>query len=502
MSDMANSWIGNMRIEEYGTAIQMLDTTSVSFYNHVQDVQIFNCNNGVSLGGTQPNLNLWTNVRVRQKAGGAGTGFNLVDTRGNVFVMPDAEPATAAGITGFHLDGTTRDNLFLGMWAENNATGLLIDAGANNNVFIGGSITSNSTDITDNGTGTIMLGVNKTGTKINRINKFTDILGNEVLKFTETASAVNEITIANAATTGNPVISATGDDSNVSLSLIPKGTGLIQVTAQGNTSTSVSIGGVLNVNNTNSTGAGLVVYSNNATATGRLFSAVADNTGFATQVAYFQQDGTSHAVSIVQNSTGSSANALTLVSVNPNDTTLGISGEETGKGTVKITHTGTGTDGNASAISIQLAGAGTASQGIFMDSTGATTGKLLNLRNNGTEFLTLSSAGFLGLTTATPNSTLNINGSVATAYRAITALRTLDSTDYFIDCTANTFTVTLPTAVGVTGRTYIIKNSGTGVITIDGNGTETIDGALTQVLGTQYDFYRITSDGANWKITG
>lgn len=225
MSDMANSWLGNMRIEEYGTGIQMIDTVSTSFYNHVQDVQMYNCNNGVSLGGTQPNLNLWTNVRVRPKAGGAGTGWNLVDTRGNVFVMPNSEPSTAAGITGFHLDATTRDNLFLGMWAENNATGLLIDAGANNNVFIGGTITGNTTDITDNGTGTIMIGVNKTGTKVTRIPKLTDINGLEVLKFTETASAVNEITIANSATGNDPIISATGDDSNIGISLQGKGSG-------------------------------------------------------------------------------------------------------------------------------------------------------------------------------------------------------------------------------------------------------------------------------------
>ena len=51
-------------------------------------------------------------------------------------------------------------------------------------------------------------------------------------------------------------------------------------------------------------------------------------------------------------------------------------------------------------------------------------------------------------------------GAVNFPYRAITALTTLDNTDYTIDCTANSFTVTLPTAVGITGRIYNIKNSG------------------------------------------
>jgi hypothetical protein len=46
---------------------------------------------------------------------------------------------------------------------------------------------------------------------------------NEQIKFTTTASATNEITIANAAAGGNPVISATGGDTNVGLTLTPKG---------------------------------------------------------------------------------------------------------------------------------------------------------------------------------------------------------------------------------------------------------------------------------------
>jgi len=50
----------------------------------------------------------------------------------------------------------------------------------------------------------------------------------ELLKFSETASAVNEFTIANAATGNNPVLSATGGDSNVGLEFTAKGTGYIK----------------------------------------------------------------------------------------------------------------------------------------------------------------------------------------------------------------------------------------------------------------------------------
>ena len=48
---------------------------------------------------------------------------------------------------------------------------------------------------------------------------------NEVITITTTASAVNEITVANAATGNNPVISATGSDTNIGITLTPKGTG-------------------------------------------------------------------------------------------------------------------------------------------------------------------------------------------------------------------------------------------------------------------------------------
>jgi hypothetical protein len=57
----------------------------------------------------------------------------------------------------------------------------------------------------------------------------------------------------------------------------------------------------------------------------------------------------------------------------------------------------------------------------------------------------------------------------------------------------------LPTAVGITGREYSIKNTGTGTITVDGATTETIDGELTQEL-LQWHNMTIMSNGTNWII--
>ena len=59
------------------------------------------------------------------------------------------------------------------------------------------------------------------------IAQINDANGNEELKFTTTASAVNEITITNAATGNRPDIAVTGGDTNIGLSITTKGTGLI-----------------------------------------------------------------------------------------------------------------------------------------------------------------------------------------------------------------------------------------------------------------------------------
>jgi hypothetical protein len=87
-------------------------------------------------------------------------------------------------------------------------------------------------------------------------------------------------------------------------------------------------------------------------------------------------------------------------------------------------------------------------------------------------------------------------------YLAKTADYTLTETDYIVDCTANSFAITLPTAVTWAGQIYVIKNSGTGVITMNTTSGETIDGnasgALT--LALQYDSITVMSNGVNWLI--
>jgi hypothetical protein len=82
-----------------------------------------------------------------------------------------------------------------------------------------------------------------------------------------------------------------------------------------------------------------------------------------------------------------------------------------------------------------------------------------------------------------------------------TANYTVVGTDDVVICTANTFTITLLTAVGRAGKRFTVKNTGSGVITMATTSSQTIDtasAALTQLF--QNDSLTFESDGANWVI--
>lgn len=117
-----------------------------------------------------------------------------------------------------------------------------------------------------------------------------------------------------------------------------------------------------------------------------------------------------------------------------------------------------------------------------------------------TERWRIASTGELSNTGAVGTSTLTVSGSLGLSYVSKTAAYTLTTTDYVVDATSGTFTLTLPTAVGVTGRIYVIKNSGTGTITIGTSSSQTIDGSTTKTLSVRYSGCQVMSDGSNWKI--
>ena len=77
----------------------------------------------------------------------------------------------------------------------------------------------------------------KIGTSLN------DAAGNEFIKFTTTGSAVNEITIANGASTTGPTLSATGGGTDLNIIMTPKGTGSVELNKAAFSSSTIAANG-------------------------------------------------------------------------------------------------------------------------------------------------------------------------------------------------------------------------------------------------------------------
>lgn len=116
-------------------------------------------------------------------------------------------------------------------------------------------------------------------------------------------------------------------------------------------------------------------------------------------------------------------------------------------------------------------------------------------------------SGSVATSTSTPAITLTLGaitptsvttGAFSAGYTAQTSTYAILASDYTVNCTSGTFTVTLPTAVGRAGQIYVIKNSGAGTITIATTSAQTIDGSATQSISVQYNSYTVQSTGANW----
>ncbi len=117
--------------------------------------------------------------------------------------------------------------------------------------------------------------------------------------------------------------------------------------------------------------------------------------------------------------------------------------------------------------------------------------------------LAVNGNGNGGMATAAPNSTFDIEGSFALKYRSTAVDYTATNfNDHTIEVTATGKTVTLPTAVGCTGRIYTIKLTASGTGTVATTSSQTIDGSTTYSLSAQYKYVRVQSNGANWLIIG
>ena len=120
---------------------------------------------------------------------------------------------------------------------------------------------------------------------------------------------------------------------------------------------------------------------------------------------------------------------------------------------------------------------------------------------------TVSSYAQIGIGTTSPNSTLDVRGSLALNYRSFSSSTTATTADNTLIYTGTTAaTITLPDASTCTGRVYSIKNASTTnplpVLTIATSALQTIDAGTTWLLNDAKEMILVISNGTNWDITG
>lgn len=150
-------------------------------------------------------------------------------------------------------------------------------------------------------------------------------------------------------------------------------------------------------------------------------------------------------------------------------------------------------------IVINIPDASATSRGIVTDSVQTFAGNK-TVRDS----LQVGQAANVG-STAGPNSTLQVSGSVSMNITTLTGNGTLTAADntVLVNTTSSSITVTLPSPTNIKGRIYTIKKIGSGGIdnslTITPTGG-TIDGASTYVIYNDYTYVTLQTDGANWYV--
>lgn len=360
-------------------------------------------------------------------------------------------------------------------------------------VAMSGDVSINNAGVTAIGNNKVTDGMLRQSTGLSVVGRSTNSTGNisditgtdgQVLRVSGTTLGFG--TIGNASLTNSSITIATGisgTDFNISGSPV----------SLGNTVT-------FNIPDASTTSRGLVTtgaqtFNGNKTfsgilgATGRLGTTASGNSAFGI--------GTTNFAFRMTNS-GSNVLMHSIFDVDNSISTAGAQafGFETANGFVFTAANGTRRIERAAIKLVNLA-----------NTAGAESGDLAFYTKPGTPSNTaaterwrIASTGELSNTGAVGTSTLTVSGSLGLSYVAKTAAYPLTATDHVVDATSGTFTITLPTAAGITGRIYVIKNSGTGTITIATTSSQTIDGSTTKTLTTQYSGCQLISDGTNWKV--
>ena len=181
-----------------------------------------------------------TNWDIIEQISGAYTTQAITDNTTTALSKNDGTTGATLATRVWKLTGTlssgnaglTVPDAAVGFWIVNNAVTMAtftVSIGTVSNtggvVWLAGD---NSTKLIYNdGTNCIDMGSAFSLTSPAIGTGINDVKGNELIKVTATASAINELTIANAASGAGPTISATGGGTDVDINITPKAAGKI-----------------------------------------------------------------------------------------------------------------------------------------------------------------------------------------------------------------------------------------------------------------------------------
>jgi hypothetical protein len=160
------------------------------------------------------------------------------------------------------------------------------------------------------------------------------------------------------------------------------------------------------------------------------------------------------------------------------------------------------TDGSKGLVSNAITGTGSVVMSDAPTLTGTTTAATLNATTLGG---TLSTAAQTNVTSLGTLTALTLAGPFTQPLRTETGNYTLTTTDERLlsNPSSGTATITLPTAVGLSGRSYFIKRVSTvpgARVVVATTSSQTIDGTLTRELFAADAWMRVVSNGTNWVV--
>ncbi len=220
--------ISNTTDWTFHTATEFIDLAKIHFVNSTTDAavdRIINLDaadritwNGAAT--STPNSILFTGTDIFQVFINNALQFQVTDTTANFL------NGTIQGVAGYEFQTGTADMV-------GTSTDLELNGPTNVSIHIG-----DTEQYSFDGTFFDM--------QANNIRNLAAIRGdlsgtNEILTFSEIASAVNEINIINAISTVGPTISATGGDTDIDLNLASKGSGFITFTTPALADTNVQL---------------------------------------------------------------------------------------------------------------------------------------------------------------------------------------------------------------------------------------------------------------------